>query len=472
MRFTGLICLLSSVVLGGTSLGCAVKQPPQPADALAGVLPGTTVVPPEWTATTGVSGAVNADWLGTFQDPQLDSLVDEALQHNLDLVAAAARVDGSAALATAARALLYPQLWVNGLSGVVRRGGETRERSGLVLGVSWELDLWGRVRAAGASADAMREATAADALAARQSLAALVATLWYQSIATDRLRATAITATSVYDELLRLVRTRQDVGQVGGEDVALATADLERSRERERAFAASLQQLVRSLEVLLGRYPAAEVKLAPSLPSVPAPIPDGLPSELLERRPDLVAAERRVASAFHAVQSAKAARLPRFALTFEGGRSSSELIRLIGAGASFLSAGLEMLAPIFLGGALQAQVRLANADQEAALALFGQAALRAFSEVESTLGSEPLLADQERYLENVLAQDSEALRLGRLRYEGGATDLLHVLEIQERVLDSQFALVAIRNDRLANRIALHLALGGGFPAPVSVTNRP
>ena len=471
MRFTRLVCLFGVVVLGGTSPGCAVKQPPKPADALAGVLPGTTTVPLEWTATTGVSGAVNADWLGTFQDPQLDSLVDEALQHNLDLVAAAARVDGSAALATAARALLYPQLWANGLAGYVRRD-ETRERSGLVLGVSWELDLWGRVRAAGASADAMREATAADALAARQSLAALVATLWYQSIATDRLRATAITAASVYEELLRLVRTRQDVGQVGGQDVALATADLERARERDRAFAAALQQLIRSLEVLLGRYPAAEVKVAPSLPSVPAPIPDGLPSELLERRPDLVAAERRVASAFHAVQSAKAARLPRFALTFEGGRSSSELIRLIGAGAGFLSAGLEMLAPIFLGGALQAQVRLATADQEAALALFGQSALRAFSEVESTLGSEPLLADQERHLENVLAQDSEALRLGRLRYEGGATDLLHVLEMQERVLDSQFALVAIRNDRLANRIALHLALGGGFPAPVPVTNRP
>jgi len=231
MRFTRLVCLLSSVVLGGTSLGCAVKQPPQPADALAGVLPGTTVVPPEWTATTGVSGAVNADWLGTFQDPQLDTLVDEALQHNLDLVAAAARVDGSAALATAARALLYPQLWANGLSGVVTRG-DARTRSGLVLSVSWELDLWGRVRAAGASADALREATAADALAARQSLAALVATLWYQSIATDRLRATAITATSIYDELLRLVRTRQDVGQVGGQDVALATADLERAGPR------------------------------------------------------------------------------------------------------------------------------------------------------------------------------------------------------------------------------------------------
>jgi multidrug efflux system outer membrane protein len=464
MRSTRVVCLWGSVVLGGASAGCAVKQPPQPADALAGVLPGTSTVPPEWSATAGVDGAVIADWLLTFQDAQLDSIVNEALTHNLDLVAAAARVDGAAALATAARALLYPQLIGTGLAGVVARDG-THDGRTLFLGASWELDLWGRVRAAGASADAMRAATAADALSARQSLAALVATLWYQSIATERLRTTAVTAVSVYDDLLRLVRTRNEVGVIGAQDVALAGADLDRARERERAFASSLQQITRSLELLLGRYPAAEVKLAPDLPAVPPPIPDGLPSELLERRPDLVAAERRVASAFYYVQSAKAARLPRFTLTGSGGRSSNDLIRLIGAGTGFWRAGIEMLAPIFLGGALQAQVRLATADQEASLALFGQAALRAFSEVESSLANEPLLADQQRYLESVLAQDSEAARLGRLRYEGGATDLLHVLDIQSRVLDTQFALVTIRNDRLANRIALHLALGGGFAAP-------
>ena len=108
-------------------------------------------------------------------------------KHNLDLVAAAARVDGAAALAKAARALLYPQLITTGLAGIVSRD-EVNDQSGLILGVTWELDLWGRVRAAGRSADAMRDATAADALSARQSLAALVATLWYQTIKTERLR--------------------------------------------------------------------------------------------------------------------------------------------------------------------------------------------------------------------------------------------------------------------------------------------
>ena len=124
-----------------------------------------------------------------------------------------------------------------------------------------------------------------------------------------------------------------------------------------------------------------------------------------------------------------------------------------------------MLAPLFTGGALQAQVARANADQRAALALYGQTALRAFSEVEGALASEQLLADRERYLESVLAQDTDALRLGRLRYDIGATDLLHVLQLQGRQLTSRFDLIGIRNDRLANRVALHLALGGGFAPP-------
>jgi NodT family efflux transporter outer membrane factor (OMF) lipoprotein len=395
---------------------------------------------------------------------QLQALVSEGLEHNLDLKAAATRVDAAAALAMAARSLLYPQLTATALAGVAHRDGQSRDINGGVLDVSWELDVWGRVRASGAAADARKQAAEADVVSARQSLAALIATVWYNTIATERLRLTAVSAAGVYDELLRLVRTRNDIGVVGAQDVALAGADLDRAKERERAFAASLQQLTRSLEVLLGRYPAAELALAPSLPPVPAPVPDGLPSELLERRPDLVAAERRVAAAFHQVQAAKAARLPRFTLTASGGRTSGELIRLIGAGTQFWNAGFQVFAPLFLGGALKAQVEAATADQEAAVNLFGQAALRAFSEVESALGSETLLAEQQRYRESVLAQDTEAARLGRTRYEVGATDLLHVLEMQERVLDSQFELVAIQNDRLANRIALHLALGGGFAA--------
>jgi outer membrane protein, multidrug efflux system len=461
-RSLSIIVLLCTGLAGGGA--CAVKNPPAAADSLKSVLPPTTPIPADWKSAGGTQGPVIVDWVQTFSDAQLEALVAESLQNNLDLKAAAARVDVAAALVVQARALLYPQLALIGGIGLVGRD-DVNDRSGIAADVSWELDLWGRVRAQAASAQAARQATDADLLYARQSVAALVARLWYQTVATERLRQTAETATGVYEGLLGLVRTRNKIGQIGAQDVALAEADLNRSRQRERSFAQSEQQVARGLEVVVGRYPGAELSLAPDIPPLPAPVPEGLPAELLTRRPDLVAAERRVASAFHGIQVAEAARLPRIALTAAGGRSTSDLLRLAGVGAGFWRVGLDVLAPIFTGGALQAQVQRASAEQQAALALYGQTALRAFNEVETSLTNETLLGDQQRYLEGVLVADTEALRLGRLRYDAGATDFLHVLQLQARQLSTQFDLIAIRNERIANRVALHLALGGGFQIP-------
>ena len=446
--------------------GCAVKQPPPPDQALAGVLPSTTAVPAAWTAPTGAPGAAVTAWVATFADRQLEVLVDEALLNNLDLQAAAARVEVARGLITQARALLFPQLSLASGAGVVGRD-ETKDRSGIIGEVSWELDLWGRVRAQAASAAAAREAADADLLYARQSLAATVAKLWYQTLATERLRLTAAEAAVVHDDLVQLVQTKHRVGKVSRQDVALAGADRDRALHLERVYANSEQQVVRGLEIVVGRYPRAELALAADLPALPPPVPAGLPSELLERRPDLIAAERRVAAAFHAIQVAKATRLPRVALTGSGGRSTSELLRLANVGAGFWTVFANFLAPIFTGGALAAQVDIATAEQQAALALYGQTALHAFSEVETALSSEQLLADQQAYLEKVFAQDSDALRLGRVRYNVGATDLLDVLQLQTRQLDTSFELIGVRADRLANRVALHLALGGGFAPPAA-----
>lgn len=459
-RVPGLAVWSCAVSLAAGS-ACAVKQPPAAPESLKAALPPSTVVPPAWKGAPAVAGDVATDWLQSFSDPQLVTIVGEGLANNLNLKAAAYRVAVADGIVVQARSLLYPQLFVVGGVGAVGRD-DTKDRSGIAGQLSWELDLWGRVRAQTAAAAASRAATDADLAYARQSLAATVATLWYHTIATERLRQTAENASGVYGELLRLVQVRNNIGLVSQEDVALAGADLNRARQRERAFATSEQQLSRGLEIVIGRYPSNELALAPDLPATPAPVPDGLPSDLLTRRPDLIAAERRMAAAFHGIQAAEALRWPQIALTASGGRSTSELLRLAGVPAGFWTVGAQMLAPLFTGHAIQAEIGVANAEQQAALMLYGQTALRAFSEVESTLGSEQLLADQQRYLEAVLAQDTEALRLGRLRYDAGATDLLHVLQLQARQLDTQFDLIGIRNDRLANRVALHLALGGGF----------
>ena len=461
LRF-GLFCCLGVTMW---IAACAVKNPPPPAELLQSALPATAV-PPEWTASAPAAGAVELDWIRTFGDSELEAIVEEGLRNNLDLQAAAARRDVATGLVVQARSLLYPQLSLAGGFGVVGRSDQdVFEKYGLVGEVSWELDLWGRVRAQAASATAARQASEADLAHARQSLAATIAKLWYEAIATERLRLTAENGMKVYNELLQLVTVRKTVGKVGQHDVVLAGADLDRARRREREFVSSEQQIVRGLELVLGRYPAAQLALTTDLAAVPPPIPEGLPSELLERRPDLVAAERRVAAAFHMIQVAKAARLPKLALTVSGGRSTNDLFYLLGVSPDFWQTGVGLLAPIFTGGQLRAQVEIANAEQRAALALYGQAALRAFSEVETSLANERILEDQQRYLEAVVAQDSEGLRLRQVRYRVGSADLLSVLDLQNRLLNAQFDLVTVRNSRLANRIGLHLALGGGFTPP-------
>lgn len=219
---------------------------------------------------------------------------------------------------------------------------------------------------------------------------------------------------------------------------------------------------MRSLEVLLGRYPATELEVASEFVPVPPPVPVGIPSEVLERRPDIIAAEREVAAAYNRVEAAKAAKLPSISLTASGGSSSDELLDIVGLGGSFFSLGANFIAPLDIGGGLQAQVEIETAQQEAALAAYGGLALRVFSEVESSLRNETLLLEREEFLASAVESNSEAMKATQIQYEVGAVDLLSVLQIQTRVLNSKIELVRIKNARLAQRIDLHLALGGDF----------
>jgi multidrug efflux system outer membrane protein len=184
---------------------------------------------------------------------------------------------------------------------------------------------------------------------------------------------------------------------------------------------------------------------------VPPPISAGLPSELLERRPDLQAAERRVAREFFLTEEARLASLPRFSLTADAG---------LGDAISNLGAGL--VAPLYTGGAIEAQLAGATASQEAALAAYGLAALNAFEEVETALTNERLLAEREQFLSAVVDNEFEAYKIQTIRFEEGGADMLSVSQIQSRWVAARIALLRIENERLAQRINLHLALGGSF----------
>ena len=447
---------------------CAKPQPaPTTGEVVEQALPETTQIAetftevPSWSEVIA-EGAVKDGWLKTFGDPELERIVSEALQNNRELTIASANLDAAAALATQAGARLIPAVNVGGAAQSTDRGDNTTNTSGAALNMQWELDIWGKLSSAAAAAEESYRATEADLEAARQSLVAQTAKAWFLATEANLQLALTQEAVEIYEKTLEIVETRVEVGAGSPQDVFLAKADLNAAKERQRQAIGALTQAVRSIEVILGRYPSAELEVAREFVPTPPGIPVGIPAALLERRQDLIAAERRVAAAFQRVEAAKAAKLPSVALTASGGSSSNELLDLIGVSSNFFSLGANFVAPLDLGGSLEAQVQIENAQQEAALANYGSVALRAFGEVESALTNESLLQERESFLAATVANNEEALAAAKIQYDVGAVDFLSVLQMQARALNSRISLIRIKNARLAQRVDLHLALGGDF----------
>jgi outer membrane protein TolC len=222
------------------------------------------------------------------------------------------------------------------------------------------------------------------------------------------------------------------------------------------------RQSLRALEALVGRYPAAAIEVPPQLASKPGPVPVGMPSELLERRPDVVAAERRVAAAFQRTEEAKAARLPRISLTAAVSSISSELFVLKDRDNPVWSAGASLLAPLYLGGALQSQAEIRTAEQKQAVAEYGRVGARAFGEVEGALSSGFTLAERATILAQAVAENERALELANVRYRVGSGDLRAVQQQQLALYGARTSLLRVRSEQLVQRVNLYLALGGGW----------
>jgi len=440
--------------------GCALKSPPA-GEELAKTAAPNRLLPEQWTTPGGLSGDVGYRWLATFNDPQLEALTQEALIYNYDLRVAAARVEATAASQKVAGATLWPQ--VNLLA---RGGGElSGDSSGLQGGgifVDWELDLWGRVRAGKAAARTQYVSAALDAEFARQSIAAQVAKGWFLCTEARLQRGLADDTVTAATRMTSLALDRLRVG-VGNEyDVSLAQANLLTFRDAAQNLDLAYRQSLRSLEIIIGRYPAAAVAVPADLAAAPPAVPVGMPSSLLERRPDVIAAERRLATAFYREQEAQAARLPKISLTASVSSISSELFVLKDRENPVWSAGASILAPLFLGGKLKEQVKVRTAEQKQAVAEYGRIGARAFAEVENALSADFSLAAREGILLQAVAENERALRLANIRYRVGSGDLRGVLQQNLSLYASQVSLIRVRSERLVQRVNLYLALGGSF----------
>ena len=452
------------LILAAALAGCALKSPPERADLAQQALPNLKV-PERWAEPAGgVAGGVAAPWLTAFGDAQLEALVREAVVNNPDLQVAAARVEQAAGFVKSAGATLYPQ--VNLLArGGGALSGDSSGLEGVGVFANWELDLWGRVRAGRASASTQYDSAALDAEYARQSLAAFVAKSWFLAAEARMQKALAEEMASAAQRQIDLAQDRLRVGRGDQNDVTLARASYAGYRDSVRNLEYSYRQALRALESLAGRYPAAALDVPAQLTAMPGPVPVGMPSELLERRPDVVAAERRVAAAFYRVEEAKAARLPRISLTAAGTSISSELFVLQDRDNPVWSAGASITAPLFLGGQLQSQVEIRTAEQKQAVADYGRIGARAFGEVESALAAGFALEEREAILKEAVAENARALEFANVRFRVGPGDLRAVQQQALALQASRTTLLRVQSERLIQRVNLHLALGGSFEAP-------
>ncbi|NML48138.1 TolC family protein [Ramlibacter sp. G-1-2-2] len=459
MDRTGLTSLSLAALLAALA-GCALKPPPAPQDVRAQALPNTQI-PALWSGGPAAAGEVQGGWLASFHQPELEKLVVEAMAYNTDLQVAAARMEAAEASARAAGAKLYPQLNLAGHGGG-KSGGDGSGTQMIGLFANWELDLWGRVRSARAAAGAQYEATSLDYQYARESIAAMLAKSWFlaQQAAVQYAIAGDMIASS--NSLVELSRDRLRIGKGDDYDVTTAEASALAYRDIQLQAESAGQNARRAIELLAGRYPSATVNPGTALPPLPGPVPAGLPSQLLERRYDVRAAERRVAAAFYRTEEAQAARLPAISLTASINTISSDVFVLQDRNNPIWGLGANLLVPIFNAGALQAQVDVRTADQKAAIAEYGRIGARAFGEVEGALAQSFNLDSRAEVLLRTVRANESALGYVRVRYNVGNADQRAVQQQLLALHAARTTLAQVQAERLVQRVNLYLALGGGF----------
>lgn len=468
MRRLPVPLLMAVALLAALLGGCALQKPPTPADLQRDALPHTQA-PPQWKAGGDASAPPPAAWLASFADPALSGLVDEALMHNADLQVAAARVEQAAGMLQVASSPMLPSLGLAGIySGKSGGGGGL---NAIFLNASLELDVWGRLRYGEAAAQAQSDAVQADYRYARQSLAATVAKGWFLAIEAGLQRTLAEEALRAALELQRLAGERLRVGIGDEQAVAEAAANVGNYRDLLRQLQLSREQALRALELLLGRYPGADIAVAQQLSPLPAAVPVGLPSDLLERRPDVVAAERRVAAAFNRVGEAKAAQLPRISLTASLSAISSDVLVLQDRSNPGYGFGANLFAPLFQGGALRARVEIRDSEQKQAMADYARIAQRSFSEVENALAADFALRERDIILARNIADNERALELAQVQYRIGKVDLRAVEQRQLALYSARTARLRVQTEALAQRTNLYLALGGGFDEALPIATR-
>ncbi|HVL74599.1 MAG TPA: efflux transporter outer membrane subunit [Noviherbaspirillum sp.] len=455
---TPLLSLLAALVLAG----CAAAPPIAP---VVDVPAQFKEAPASWKAAEPAEAQARGEWWRAFRDPALDALIEQASTANADLAAAAARVKQARALAGVEAAARVPQLQAG--FGAERAGtgaGVQRNAFTGLIGASYELDLFGRVAASvdAATADADRsEALHRSVLLA---LKADVAQTYFRLRGADAERALLQRTAALREENVRINQRRFELGDVGELDVVRARTELALTRSDLHALERQRAQLEHALATLLGRpapafaLDASPLAQAAFLPAIPA----GLPSALLERRPDIAAAQYAMMAAQSRVGVARSALFPAIRLTAAGGVESADLSELLRWSSRSWALGALAALPLLDGGRNRAVIARQQAVLEEAGEQYRGQVLRAFAEVEDNLVGVRTLASQIDALDEALASARRSVELAESLYRAGRGSYLELLDAQRNLAAAERSAVQLRSARAVSTVALVRALGGGW----------
>ncbi len=448
--------------------GCAAFAPESRMSEVSG--------PSSWSASKEARAGIDQRWIGKVGGSELRQLVDEALENNQDLKAASARLDRAVVEAGIAGSGRLPSLGIGAdanrskqnFIGFPFGGSDISQKFGVQLNASWELDVWGRVKAGQEASIANAEARSYEYNAAQVSLAAQVAKTWLALGESNQQVALASEAVVASKALTDAVgeRFERAIDSDGGSaaQVRLTEAELANRKEALAQRKQERERVLRQLEILMGRYPSGNLSERVVMPKFPGSTPAGLPSELLQRRPDVLAAERIFAASGRRVKERKLARFPSLRLTGAAGATSASIRDVLNSDFGVWAIGGGLTQPIFEGGAITGEIEIAKANERENLALLKKTVLAAFGEVEQALVAEQFLTQRESASKQAADLATEAAERAADEFSAGTGDVLTLIDATRQKIDGLSRYAAIRRLRLENRIDLHLALGGDFKA--------
>jgi NodT family efflux transporter outer membrane factor (OMF) lipoprotein len=463
-RFSGV--LVGLLLLNGCAVGPRYSKPSTPTP------PGYKEVPPDWKAAQPNDQIARGKWWEIFQNPQLNALEEQISVSNQNLKAAEAQFQQARALVRFNRAAYYPTFRAGASAArehlsqhrpLVSSSTQTNATDLVIpFDVSYEADVFGRVRHTVEAARSNAQASAADLESVSLSLHAELALDYFQMRTLDAEEQLLNSNVKSFEKALELTQNRYKGGVASAVDVAQAQTQLENTRTQAIDVLIQRAQNEHAIAALTGQ-PASRFSIPPAAWNTPPPaIPPGLPSDLLERRPDIAAAERRIAAANAQVGVARAAYFPVLSLTGSGGFESTSIATLTQGPSGFLTAGASAVVTAFDVGRRRALSEQARAAYDESEANYRQTVLTALQEVEDNLATLRILNDEAKAQEAAVAAAEHSLELSTNRYKGGVVSYLEVTTAQSTALADERAAVDILRRRMTASVSLIKALGGGW----------